>query len=442
MKYEFDKNDNVMESYDLWELDEKQQTYLKDLLEKYGFDKFMDIEDAFIPKEEEMETLGIEDLFPNATITVLSEDSKPVEIGSKLIAPGSSMKIKHTSEVKDFALDQRVNYSETVERIHLSKLVEIDNSINFFPLPDDEELLDLMEKIEMYGLISPLLVKKMSNTDQYIVVSGRSRLIALNHLYNNTSDESYLFPECLVLDPNTDSSTIQGIIISTNLAYRKISKDIQVKSILLLDKILSNSRTHRTQMNITDKIAESAGISRTTANTIRGFKNLSPLALDLLYKNHITRSAARILSMIKEKETQDLIINKMGNQINDIPKLREMLAGPGKGVYDEELKKSVPETWEKKIDRTLGMVPSTTKITLYVASGMVEDVLRAIIPLKGKAVLKYKAFKENEINKYLKVGLDDNHMEQYLRKGFVTQGIIDLARCTDYKELIKYSKGC
>lgn len=76
-------------------------------------------------------------------------------------------------------------------------------------------------------------------------------------------------------------------------------------------------------------------------------------------------------------------------------KLREMLAGPREKIYDEDLKKSVPETWEKKAERTLRMVPSTTKITLYVASGEVEEVLKAIIPLRGKAVSKYKAFNGN-----------------------------------------------
>jgi len=435
MKYEFDKNDEVMESYDLWELDEKNQEYLKDLLKRTGFDKYMDVEDAFIPKEEE-ESLGIEDLFPNATITVLSVDGQSVVNESKMPTVRSSKKIKPT-EIKDFALDQRVKYNDAVEHIRLSKLAEIDASMNFFPLPDDEELLDLMENIETYGILSPLLVKKAEDTDQYIVVCGRSRLIALNHLFNSTHDEQYSSAPCLILDPSTDSSVIQSIIISTNLAYRKVPKDTQIKAVLLLDKILSINKKYRTQMNITDKIAENAGISRTTANTIRGFKNLSPLALDLLYKNHMTRGAARILSMIEDKETQDMIINKLGNQINDIPKLKEMLAGPRKGVYDEDLKKSIPETWEKKIERTLRMVPSTTKITMHVASGMVEEVLKAIIPLRGKAVLRYKTFKENEINKYFRVVLDDNHIEQYLRKGLVTQETIDLARSGDYKELIK-----
>ena len=440
MKYEFDKNDEVIESYDLWELEERNIEYLKDLLKKLNFDRYMDIENAFIPKEEdEMETLGIEDLFPNATITILDE-SVPAAPKSKMSSANIQTKVKPIIQEKDFILDQKVKYNDTIEHIHISKLFEIDESINFFPLPDDEELLNLMENIENFGILSPLLVIKSGDADEYTVVSGRSRLIALNHLWSNTADERYLYAPCLILHQNTDPAIIQSIIISENLSYRKIPKDIQVRAILLLDKILTKSKKYRTQINITDKIAESAGISRTTANTIRGFRNLSPLALDLLYKNHIKRGAARLLSMIESHETQDLIIKGLGNQINDLNKIREMLVGPSKGVYDKELGKTVPETWEKKIDRTMRMVPSTAKITLYIASGEVEEVLKAIIPIRSKAVSKYKTFKDNEINKYFRVALDDNTIEQYLRKGFVTKETIDLVRSGDYKEIIKYSK--
>jgi hypothetical protein len=343
-----------------------------------------------------------------------------------------------TAKLNDF-VNNKVNFADKIEHIHLSKLESIDDSVNFFPLPDDEEFLDLMENIENFGILSPLLVIRNGNDDEYAVVCGRSRLAALNHLFNETQDEKYLHAPCLILDSSTDLDLIQSIVISTNFNYRKISKETQIKAVLLLDKILTNSKTYRTQMNVTDVVADRAGISRTTANTIRGFKNLSPKALDLLYKNHITRGAARILSMIEGHETQDMIIDKVGNQINDIPKLREILAGPGKKVYDRETKTMMPDSWERKIENTLDKVPRTTTITLQVDCKEVEEVLKALIPLRGRAVSKFQTYKDGEINKYFKVTLNDNHMEQYLRKGFVTKETIDLVRSGDYKEVIKYA---
>ena len=271
------------------------------------------------------------------------------------------------------------------------------------------------------------------------MVSGRSRLAALNQLYNSTLDEHYQYAPCLILNSSTNSDLIQGIVIATNLNYKKIPKDVQIKSVLLLDEILSKSKTHKAEMNIIDTIADKAGISRTTANTIRGFKNLSDKALDLLYKDHLTRGSARILSMIKDKKTQDLIIEKLGNKINDIPKLKEMLNPPDKKVYDKDTKSMVTDTWEKKIERTLDKAPRTTTITLQVDSKEVEGILKALIPLRGKAVTKYQTFKEGEINKYFRVILNDSHMEQFLKKGYVTKETLDLVRSGDYKEVIKHA---
>lgn len=157
-----------------------------------------------------------------------------------------------------------------------------------------------------------------------------------------------MYAPCIILDSETDSSTLQSIVIATNLSYRKISKEDQIKAVLALDETLTKNKRYKNQINITNRVAKKAGISRTTANTIRGFKNLSAKALDLLYKRHITRSTARLLSM-------------------------------------------------------------------------------------------YKTYKDKEINRYFKVVLNEDHMNQYLRRGFVTQETLDKIRCEEFKELIKYA---
>jgi hypothetical protein len=396
----FEGDEPIEKVYNLWDLDEETQERIKEEMREADLDKLMDIDKAFILGEEEE-----------------NEVLNKVELPKAIETGGLSKKIK---------------YSDTIEHIHLSKLTEIDESINFFPLPGNEELLNLMGNIEQFGILTPLLVSKIGETDQYTVVCGRSRIAALNHLYNETQDEKYLYAPCLVLDSDTDQSILQGVVIATNLSYKKVSKNIQIKAVLLLDNILTNSKTYRTQMNVTNVVANKAGISRTTANTLRGFKNLSKKALDLLYEDHLTRGAARILSMIEDKEVQDKIIGELGNQINDIPKLREMLAESWKNEM-------VPDSLEMKLENTLDKVPRTTNITLQVDCEEVEDVLKTLIPLMGKAISKHQTFKDGDINKYFKVTLNENHMEQYVRKGFVTQGTIDLVRSGDYKEVIKYA---
>ena len=420
----------IEEGWDLWDFSIDVQERIREIFKETGFDKVIDVEKAFIPREEPeyidlQELLGMTNSAPQPSNTFFSASPK--------------MKPVDRSAFKDLILDNKVKYSDIIQHIHLSELSEIDESINFFPMPSNEEFLDLVESLENFGVLSPLLVIKGKESDKYTVVCGRSRLAALNHLYSVNQDERFLYAPCQILDPDTDLSIIQGIVISSNLSYKKISKETQIKSVLLLDKILKKNKIYKGEINITDKIAEKAGISRTTANTIRGFKNLSPKALDLLYKKHLTRGAARLLSMIEDHETQDFIIDGLGNQINDLRKIKEMIDGPMKRIYDDEAKTTVPETWEMKLDRTLRMVPSKIKIVLYVDSGEVEGVLKALIPLRGKAVSRYKAFEDGEINKYFKVLLNENDMEQYLRRGFVNKETLDIICSGDYKKVIKYA---
>ena len=440
----YDDNDELISAeYNLWDFSEEIQERIKKAMREIGFDKWIDMDKAFIPREDDEDYENNDD-YEDAEE---DDDSEGIDLekmfGNKniILTPQASNNIEpnKTTKISDLITDSKVKYDNKIEQIHISKLVDIDKSINFFPLPDNEEFLDLMESLEIYGVLTPLLTIKNGETDQYTVVSGRSRLAALNHLYNATLDERFLYAPCLILDSSTNSAVIQGIVIATNLAYKKLPKDTQIKAVLLLDEILSKSKAHKTEINIIDTIADKAGISRTTANTIRGFKNLSEKALDLLYKDHLTRGAARILSMIKDKNTQDMIIDKLGNKINDIPKLKEMLAPPDKKIYDKETKSMIPDTWEKKIERTLDKAPRTTTIILHVDSKEVEGILKALIPLRAKAVSKYQTFKEGEINKYFKVILNDSHMEQFLKKGYVTKETIDLVRSGDYKEVIKHA---
>jgi len=437
MKYEISvSGDEAIEVLDVWDFTEEEQEYLKDVIRQTGLDKWMDIDKTF-EKREELECLELEDLlqayFPDAEVS-------EVELGAGSSA-NSSIKIgpAENDEIKNLVLDDKIKFSDKIEHIHLSKLSDLDDSINFFSLPDNEEFLNLMENIETYGVLIPLLVMKSEESDQYIVICGKSRRNALNALFNETQDERYLYAPCIILENiNMDSSIIQSIVVSTNLSYRKISKEDQIKSVLLLDDVITKSKRYRSQINVTDIIAEKAGVSRTTANTLRGFRNLSPKALDLLYKKHITRNAARVLSM-KDHETQDLIIDGLGNEINDIRKLREMFAGPSPKIYVKELGTSIPETWEMKTKRTLKMLPATTKITLYVCNQEVEGVLNALLPLRGKAASKYQAFKDNEINKNFRVVLNEDHMKQYIKAGRVNRETVDRIKCGEFKEIIKYA---
>ncbi|MCL2320581.1 MAG: ParB N-terminal domain-containing protein [Oscillospiraceae bacterium] len=357
----------------------------------------------------------------------------------EIIYPQDS-NINTAPNTESLILDPKVKYSEKIEYLNLFKLTNIDSSINFFPHPFDDGFYNLMESLETYGVITPLMVIEKEDSDMYTVVTGRSRLEALTRLYKQSSDKKYLNVPCIILDPHTDPEILQSIVISTNLIYRKVPKDIQIKAVFLLDKILTNMKTNKKQMNVTDIIAKRAGISRTTANTLRGFRNLSPKALELLFEDLLTREAARILSMIKSHDEQDMIINKLGHQINDLSKLRALIEKPSKKAKDIDVKVASSEPslpLENKIEKELKKVPETTTIVLKVNCKELEETLKALASLRGKVAIKYQTIKDGDINNYFQVTLNDNHREQYLRNGFITQETVDLVRSWDYKEITK-----
>jgi len=136
--------------------------------------------------------------------------------------------------------------------------------------------------------------------------------------------------------------------------------------------------------------------------------------------------------MINGHKKQDAIINKLGNEINNINKVKAL-------IEEQKAAEKKVEVHKKDTNPALPPVPKNTKIELYVHQDEVEDVLNSLINLKGKAVLKFNILKDGEIDKYLRVNLNENHMNQYIKNNIVTKGTVDLVRSLDHKELLKYS---
>ena len=428
------REDNINENFeledqiDIRDLDEEAQNKLKDIIEKIGLQDKIDMEKA-LKEDEHVDEIDF--------VTVITKDvDEKTSLMDQNIVPQGRINPIGKDDVNKILLGDKLKYSDKIEYVHLSQLVPIDDSINFFPKPDDEEFLDLIESIEMYGIVSPILViKQDQSSEKYIVVCGNNRVSASRALYANSNDEKYLMIPCIVLD-TTDPSIIQGIVISTNLPYRKVSKEILIKSVHLLDDTLRKSKRFKNEMNITETIARRAGVSRSTVNNYRELRNLSPKAKKLVFERHMNLQIARQLAT-SDYEMQDKIIEVLGNNINDMPKVKALLEGPAERIYDREQDESVKETWEKKIERTMRMIPHMTTFVVTVASTGVEKCLKGLAGLKKEFAIEYMTQKKNSINKFFRVKLNDYHMEQYVRKGFVSQYIVDKIKSVEFNDIIK-----
>ena len=327
-----------------------------------------------------------------------------------------TMNLNYDAIRENFILGD-LNYSKTIELITLDQLVEIDDSINFFELPSDEEFLELLKSIKKFGIIEPLLVVWDETLGKYIVVLGRSRLLAARALHEKSQDDKYFKVPCILIDGPINYSMIQGIIISSNMNYRKMSRETFMKSIFLLDEIYKTTDIYRSENSIVGKIAKITGVSRTTVNNYLEFKNLSPLAMDLVVNKHMNLSVARALAKT-DHGTQNMIITGLKNNINDLRKVYAMMEGPLEKIYDKESNSMIKETWEMKVNRTNNMVPHYTYVTIRVTAQDIENTFNNINAMRRECAFKYLPEKKNSINKYFKVTYKENDIKQYIRRGF------------------------
>lgn len=171
-----------------------------------------------------------------------------------------------------------------------SKLLEIEIS-NIIPNEDqprknfnEEELRDLASSIERYGIIQPLLLKKID--DKYEIIAGerRFRAAGLAGLEKVPA---------IVKDISDDESNRIAII-----------ENIQRKDLNPVEEAMSYRHLLDSQ-NLTQKeLADEIGKSRQyIGNTIR-LLNLDPRVLKLLEEEKISTSHGKKLLAIKDKDKQ------------------------------------------------------------------------------------------------------------------------------------------
>lgn len=91
-----------------------------------------------------------------------------------------------------------------------------DNALNFYPKPTSAQLEELMESIQVNGLLEPPTVIQNKGTLYYRLISGHSRITALRRLHDEAPDEpQYQRVLCKVL-PQMDKDRELSAIIEAN----------------------------------------------------------------------------------------------------------------------------------------------------------------------------------------------------------------------------------
>ena len=183
--------------------------------------------------------------------------------------------------------------------IAVSKLRPFEN--NPYQVRDDDEMNTLIESIQTQGVLSPLIVRPIENTDEYEVVSGHRRLHA-------AQKAGITEVPALIYALDRDAATIA--VVDSNLHREHISPSEKAFAYKLKYEALKHQGTScqvGTKSRTDEQIAENANDS---ARQIQRYIRLTYLISEFLEKmdqNKIALSVGVELSYLDESSQREVL---------------------------------------------------------------------------------------------------------------------------------------
>ena len=174
-----------------------------------------------------------------------------------------------------------------------------------FKVKDDDEMNTLIESIQTTGILSPLIVRPIENTDEYEVISGHRRLHA-------AQKAGITEVPALIVSLDRDAAAI--VLVDSNLHREHILPSEKAFAYKMKEEALAHKgyRTDLTSVQVapklaTEQIAEDAGTSKDTIKRYIRLTNLIPEILQYVDDGRIAFTPAVELSYLNEQEQYDLL---------------------------------------------------------------------------------------------------------------------------------------
>ena len=170
-----------------------------------------------------------------------------------------------------------------------------------FKVKDDEEMNTLIESVQIQGILSPLIVRPIENTDEYEVISGHRRLHA-------AQKAGIVEIPALIYALDRDSAAIA--VVDSNLHREHILPSEKAFSYKLKMEALSHQgkRTDLTstqpvaKLRAGDIVGETLNESRETVRRFIRLTHLIPELLDLMDEGKIALMVGEALSFLGDEE--------------------------------------------------------------------------------------------------------------------------------------------
>ena len=165
-----------------------------------------------------------------------------------------------------------------------------------FKVKDDDEMNTLIESIQTQGVLSPLIVRPIENTDEYEVISGHRRLHA-------AQKAGITEVPALIYALDRDAAAIA--VVDSNLHREHILPSEKAFAYKLKYEALKHQGTScqvGTKSRTDEQIAENANESARQVQRYIRLTYLIPELLDLMDEGKIALMVGEALSYLGDKE--------------------------------------------------------------------------------------------------------------------------------------------
>ena len=169
-----------------------------------------------------------------------------------------------------------------------------------FKVKDDEEMNTLIESIQTVGILSPLIVRPIENTEEYEVISGHRRLHA-------AQKAGITEVPALIYALDRDSAAIA--VVDSNLHREHILPSEKAFAYKLKMEALSHQGTSRQlgEKWSVSQISESANESERQIHRYIRLTNLIPELLEFMDEGKMALSVGVELSFLDEQSQYDVL---------------------------------------------------------------------------------------------------------------------------------------
>lgn len=189
-------------------------------------------------------------------------------------------------------------------RVSVSKLRPASDKANFYHA-DDKEIKDLAESIELIGLQQYPVIRPIEGTDEYEVIAGHKRRLAILRLLDEGKTEYEAIP-CKVEMP--DDIRNELILIFTNSTQRERTDYEKMREIKRVRELLTEyQKTHELTGRKQDIIAGILGTNKTKVGTLDNINsNLIEPFKEEFAAGNISTSAANEIAGLEADAQQAL----------------------------------------------------------------------------------------------------------------------------------------